>query len=442
MTVAANRKEGHPLSDQNNEYCRRLQWEYTAAMDDAFRDRDLNGGKYTKDGLKLLIKAAIAQQNLAARTTGATQSAHQNEYNRLSRQIKQESIRLGVVQPAPVPESPRPPAPQTKPAGAPSAPSAGKPGRSGASDEVGESFNLEDFILPPGDITLDDVHLESGLAEQLRDAIDAVDPISLFPKATKGWKPRPRSNFLFFGPPGTGKSHLCGAINGSLHKNYPGDRSIFYLIDGNKLVSKWRGSTGHRLDTIFQEAEKYEFSIICIDEFEQLCPDRTKLEDKESYTKNFLTLMEGVGGRTSAMVIACTNHPQLLDPAILSRLQKRIFIDYPTEDDIRHFFLDNKQYVDFLGNTPEEAAEVASKLAEKAAARRYSYRNLTTVAMNFGDAVARKTMEAYPHGNAELEHMCPLTLDEAMKLLDSVDSDYDEVQYSIYREYMDKKGSV
>ena len=122
MTVAANRKEGHPLSDQNNEYCRRLQWEYTAAMDDAFRDRDLNGGKYTKDGLKLLIKAAIAQQNLAARTTGATQSAHQNEYNRLSRQIKQESIRLGVVQPAPVPESPRPPAPQTKPAGAPSAP--------------------------------------------------------------------------------------------------------------------------------------------------------------------------------------------------------------------------------------------------------------------------------------------------------------------------------
>ena len=433
------------MSDRYNDLCRRLQWEYTTDMDDAYRDRAVNGGKYSKEGVALLTKAAIAQRELAAHTTGATASTHREEYNRLIRLIKQESVRLGVIQPPP----PKPEPARSAPAAAPKAAArpaatgaAAKPAKDVSKEEVGESFNLEDFILEPGDLTLDDVHLDPLLKEKLNDAIDSFDLLALFPKATQGWKPRPRSNFLFFGPPGTGKSHLCGAINGSMHRNFPGDRSIFYLIEGNKLVSKWRGSTGHRLDMIFQEAEKHEFSVICIDEFEQLCPDRAKLEDRESYTKNFLTLMEGVGGRTSAMVIACTNHPQLLDPAILSRLQNRVFIDYPDEDDIYHFFMDNKQYVDYLGETEDKAGAVARELARAAAARHFSYRNLNTVAMDFGDAVVRKTKEAFPEGSADLEHMCALTCEEALALLAAVDSDYDAEQYSLYRHYLEKKGNA
>lgn len=413
-------------------------------MDDAYRDRAINGGQYTKEGVAQLARAAIAQRELAAHTTGATHNAHREEYNRLIRLIKQESVRLGVVQP-PVAAEPA----RTAPAGAQqhgvkpaAAGSDAKQRKDISRDEVGESFNLEEFVLEPGDLTLDDVHLDDALKEKLRDAIDSLDLQTLFPKATQGWKPRQRSNFLFFGPPGTGKSHLCSAINGSMHINYPGDRSVFYLIDGNKLASKWRGTTGHRLDMIFNEAEKREFSIICIDEFESLCPDRTKLEDRESYTKNFLTLMEGVGGRTSAMVIACTNHPQLLDPAILSRLQNRVFIDYPDEDDIYHYLMDNKQYRDCIGETEAEADAVSRELAKVAAARHFSYRNLYAVTMAFHDVVGRKTREAFPKGNAELEHMCVLTLKEAMDLLDSVDSDYDAEQYSLYQHYLEKKGNA
>ena len=423
----------------NNDYCRRKQWEYTELLDDAYRDRELHGGQYTKAGVKLLVKAAIAQRELADHTTGATSSAHREEYNRLSRLIHAESERLGVIQPPPPAQTAVPPAANRAPAASDASVNR-KTGKGNPLDEVGESFNLEDFVLKPGELTLDDVRLEATMLQRLRDAIDPFDPLTQFPKATRGWKPRPRSNFLFFGPPGTGKSHLCMAINGSMARCYPGERSVFYLIDGNKLVSKWRGSTGHRLDMIFQEAEKREFSVICIDEFEQLCPDRAKVEDRESYTKNFLTLMEGVGGRTSAMVIACTNHPQLLDPAILSRLQNRLFIDYPDEDDIFHYFMDNAEYVDYLGKSREAAEASGRALAKAAAARRFSYRNLGTVTMRLGQAVVRKTRETYPNGNPELERMCAVSADEAMAILEGVDTDFDAKQYALYQDYLEKKG--
>lgn len=128
---------------------------------------------------------------------------------------------------------------------------------------------------------------------------------------------QPPHGILLHGPPGTGKTLLASAIASSL------DVSLF-SIAGPSLSSPFHGETEQRLREIFEAAAKTDKgSIIVIDEVDALAPKREDSGEVERrVVATLLTLMDGLDKKAGAgdaarvMVIAATNRPNAIDPAL------------------------------------------------------------------------------------------------------------------------------
>ncbi|CCE61745.1 hypothetical protein TPHA_0B00730 [Tetrapisispora phaffii CBS 4417] len=122
----------------------------------------------------------------------------------------------------------------------------------------------------------------------------------------------PPRGILLHGPPGTGKTMLlrCVASSSDAH---------VLTIDGPSIVSKYLGDTENTLRDIFREAQKYQPSIIFIDEIDSIAPNRTNDDSGEAESRvvaTLLTLMDGMNGSGKVVVVAATNRPNSVDPAL------------------------------------------------------------------------------------------------------------------------------
>jgi AAA family ATPase len=129
---------------------------------------------------------------------------------------------------------------------------------------------------------------------------------------------QPPKGILFYGPPGTGKTLLASAIANSL--GIPK-----FLIAGASLSSPFHGETESKLRDIFTEAKTHKRSIVIIDEVDALAPKREDSGEVERrVVAELLTLMDGLDDKpdnqtdepSRVLVIACTNRPNSLDPAL------------------------------------------------------------------------------------------------------------------------------
>jgi len=124
--------------------------------------------------------------------------------------------------------------------------------------------------------------------------------------------PAPRG-VLFCGPPGSGKTLLARGI---------ADQTLatFFLINGPEIVSKHYGESESALRTVFAAAEKAEPAIIFIDEIDAIAPRREGLSGEKQVERRIvaqlLTLMDGLSDRGRVVVMAATNLPDSLDPAL------------------------------------------------------------------------------------------------------------------------------
>ena len=133
---------------------------------------------------------------------------------------------------------------------------------------------------------------------------------------------------LLSGPPGTGKTLLARAVAQECE-------AAFFQIDGPEIVSKHYGESEAKLRSIFQKAQARAPAIIFIDEIDAIAPQRARLGGDRQLegrvVAQLLTLLDGVSSRGLVIVMAATNLPDNLDPALRrpGRFDREIAIGVP-----------------------------------------------------------------------------------------------------------------
>src|SRR5262249_39758247 len=135
---------------------------------------------------------------------------------------------------------------------------------------------------------------------------------------------------LLVGPPGTGKTLLAKAVAGEA-------KVPFFSISGSEFVEMFVGVGAARVRDLFAQARTKAPAIIFIDELDALGPARGigrfagGNDEKEQTLNQLLTEMDGFDSRTGLVILAATNRPEILDPALLraGRFDRQILVDRP-----------------------------------------------------------------------------------------------------------------
>ncbi len=175
-----------------------------------------------------------------------------------------------------------------------------------------------------------------GGLEDTKNEIISAYAIALAQKP-EGVKLNTWRNLLLYGPPGTGKTLLAAATAGNLD-------ATFFNVKVSSLLSKYFGESTKLVSALYSVARRLAPAVIFLDEFESLTPARGSGESgaERRIISTLLAELDGLQGKSDnafVLTIAATNMPWLLDLAILSRFQKRIYVPLP-DDDARRAILE------------------------------------------------------------------------------------------------------
>ncbi|MGI0489928.1 AAA family ATPase [Pantanalinema rosaneae CENA516] len=186
---------------------------------------------------------------------------------------------------------------------------------SAASAETTSPPAPEVIITPPpsGDNPADAPSLRDvgGLSEVLKELRELVEIPLKRPDLLAKLGLEPPRGVLLVGPPGTGKTLTARSLAEDLEVNY-------IAIVGPEVMGKYYGEAEGRLRSIFEKAAKAAPCIVFIDEIDSLAPDRSKVEGEveKRLVAQLLSLMDGFAQAKGVIVLAATNRPDHLDPAL------------------------------------------------------------------------------------------------------------------------------
>ena len=184
---------------------------------------------------------------------------------------------------------------------------------------------LEELALQVRDISYEDI---GGLSREIREIREMIEVPLRHPELFSRLGINPPRGVLLHGPPGTGKTLIARAVASETDAN-------FISISGPEIVSKFYGESEQRLRQIFEEAAKAAPSIIFIDEIDSIAPKREEVSGdlERRVVAQLLALMDGLSSRGEVIVIAATNRPNALDPAIRrgGRFDREIEIGIPSK---------------------------------------------------------------------------------------------------------------
>jgi len=187
-----------------------------------------------------------------------------------------------------------------------------------------EAIEVSDEEVP--EVTYEDI---GGLEEEITKVREMIEIPLKHPEVFERLGVDAPKGVLLHGPPGTGKTLLAKAVANETNAH-------FILINGPEIMSKYYGQSEENLRKKFEEAEKNAPSIIFIDEVDAIASKReeTRGEVERRVVAQLLTLMDGLKSRGKVVVIAATNVPNILDPALRrpGRFDRELEIGVPNKD--------------------------------------------------------------------------------------------------------------
>lgn len=168
-----------------------------------------------------------------------------------------------------------------------------------------------------------------GLDEVKESLKEAVEWPLKNPESFKRVGIRPPRGILLYGPPGCGKTYIVKALANEAGVN-------FISVKGPELLSKWVGESEEHVRDVFRRAKQVSPAIILFDEIDSLAPRRGSdvgSKVSEQVVSQLLTEMSGVEDMEDVVVIATTNRPDIMDPALLrpGRFDRLIYVPAPDE---------------------------------------------------------------------------------------------------------------
>ena len=179
---------------------------------------------------------------------------------------------------------------------------------------------------PVPEVAYEDI---GGLDEEIKKVREMIELPLRHPEIFERLGIEAPKGVLLYGPPGTGKTLLAKAVANETNSN-------FILINGPEIMSKFYGQSEENLRKKFEEAEKNAPSIIFIDEIDAIAPKREEVkgEVERRVVAQLLGVMDGLKSRGKVVVIAATNVPNILDPALRrpGRFDREIEIGVPRKE--------------------------------------------------------------------------------------------------------------
>ncbi len=201
---------------------------------------------------------------------------------------------------------------------------------------------MEDFVNAYKEITptaMREVYIEipsvqwvdiGGLEEVKQELKEAVEWPMKNPEMFERMGIRPPKGIMLFGPPGCGKTLLARAVATESEAN-------FITIKGPEVFSKWVGESEKAIREVFRKARMAAPAVIFFDEFDSLVPRRGMGYGdsgvSERVISQLLTEMDGIMTLEDVVIIAATNRPDIVDPAVMrpGRFDRMIYVPEPNE---------------------------------------------------------------------------------------------------------------
>ncbi len=166
-------------------------------------------------------------------------------------------------------------------------------------------------------------------ADEVKEELEEIVEFLKNPKKFLALGAKIPKGVLLFGPPGTGKTLLARAVAGEA-------KVPFYTISGSDFVEMFVGVGASRVRDLFEQAKKTAPCIVFIDEIDAVGRQRGAglgggHDEREQTLNQLLVEMDGFEGNQSVIVIAATNRPDILDPALLrpGRFDRQVTVDRP-----------------------------------------------------------------------------------------------------------------
>jgi transitional endoplasmic reticulum ATPase len=196
----------------------------------------------------------------------------------------------------------------------------------GASTSI--RFAIKEAQSKRAAVTYEDI---GGLRREVRRIREMIELPLRFPEVFERLGIDPPKGVLLHGPPGCGKTLIARAV---AHET----SARFFHVNGPEIIDQWYGSSEAHLRRIFEDARRRAPAIIFLDEIDAIAPKREELSGERQAERRvvaqLLSLMDGLESRGNVVVIAATNIPNTLDPALRrpGRFDREIMISVPDRE--------------------------------------------------------------------------------------------------------------